>query len=264
MEDPWADSATTSDPLSQPSTTSSSTTTAPSGAGPTLPAPAVLSPTTASSSSSTTTRPSRLTPRRLVAQPTRLQAVEDDPLGPLGAAPAPGADDAAAKEGPPVPPLKETAALPLRTTMPGGSAGGGGGGGTAGVAGGAGRYKAAPDPHRITDDEDEGDGEGVEGRRGGRQPPPVQAALPSPVRSSVLPGVSVEAAARPRFWIAVGDPIKVGDLTSSHIVYSVRTKVCCSLGEGRTKGLVGFGGGLLTVTGMVATDNLQSLPPNRV
>ncbi|KAK3897989.1 Vps5 C terminal like-domain-containing protein [Staphylotrichum tortipilum] len=199
------------DPERSASTTSTTTSSSTPAAGVTLPAPAVLSPTTTSSA-----RPSRVTPRRLVAQPTRLQAVEDDPLGPLGAAaaaPAPGADDdTAQKEGPPVPPLKETAALPLRTTMPAGG----------GVAA---RYnKAAPDPHRITDDEEE-DEEGGEGRnKGGRQPPPVQAALPSPVRSSTHPSMSVEAAARPRFWIAVGDPIKVGDLTSSHIVYSVRTK----------------------------------------
>ena len=40
------------------------------------------------------------------------------------------------------------------------------------------------------------------------------------------PSVSIEQAARPTFDITVGDPHKVGDLTSSHIVYQVRTKVC--------------------------------------
>ena len=39
------------------------------------------------------------------------------------------------------------------------------------------------------------------------------------------PSVSIEQAARPTFDITVGDPHKVGDLTSSHIVYQVRTKV---------------------------------------
>lgn len=39
------------------------------------------------------------------------------------------------------------------------------------------------------------------------------------------PSVSIEQAARPSFDITVGDPHKVGDLTSSHIVYQVRTKV---------------------------------------
>ena len=36
----------------------------------------------------------------------------------------------------------------------------------------------------------------------------------------------MEQAAKPNFDITVGDPHKVGDLTSSHIVYQVRTKVC--------------------------------------
>jgi sorting nexin-1/2 len=79
------------------------------------------------------------------------------------------------------------------------------------------------------DDDDDVDGGEAGGRAGGarpRQPPPVQAALPSPVRSAQHPSVSVEQAARPSFRIAVGDPHKVGDLTSSHIVYSVRTQVC--------------------------------------
>lgn len=39
------------------------------------------------------------------------------------------------------------------------------------------------------------------------------------------PSVSIEQAARPSFDITVGDPHKIGDLTSSHIVYQVRTKV---------------------------------------
>ena len=36
--------------------------------------------------------------------------------------------------------------------------------------------------------------------------------------------MTVEQAAKPSFEITVGDPHKVGDLTSSHIVYQVRTK----------------------------------------
>ena len=39
------------------------------------------------------------------------------------------------------------------------------------------------------------------------------------------PSMSVEEAAKPTFDISVGDPHKVGDLTSSHIVYQIRTKV---------------------------------------
>jgi hypothetical protein len=37
--------------------------------------------------------------------------------------------------------------------------------------------------------------------------------------------MSVEQAAKPTFDISVGDPHKVGDLTSSHTVYQVRTRV---------------------------------------
>ncbi|KAK4044880.1 Vps5 C terminal like-domain-containing protein [Parachaetomium inaequale] len=232
MEDPWADSAGTSDPLgssTQQSAADHDGTTTASNA----PSPATTTTTTAATSSSSfSARPSRLTPRRFVAQPTRLQAVEDDPLGPLAAAavtspPLPGGDAAAAaaagQEGggggggtPPVPPLKETNRLPLRTTMPPTPAG---------VGKQQQQYRAPPDPHRIDDDDEEEAGEeGAGGRVAGRQPPPVQAALPSPVQTATHPSVSVERAARPSFWIAVGDPHKVGDLTSSHIVYSVRTK----------------------------------------
>lgn len=44
-------------------------------------------------------------------------------------------------------------------------------------------------------------------------------------RRQTQPSVSIEQAARPSFDITVGDPHKVGDMTSSHIVYQVRTKV---------------------------------------
>jgi len=44
-------------------------------------------------------------------------------------------------------------------------------------------------------------------------------------RRQTQPSVSIEQAARPNFDITVGDPHKVGDLTSSHTVYQVRTKV---------------------------------------
>ena len=239
MEDPWADSASSSAPLGSTSqagddtTTTTATATAPAGGS--APSPTAAAAPTATTTITTTTttpstRPSRLTPRRLVAQATRLEAVEDDPLGPLGAAsdtsPDANDDDTAAAGkpggGPPVPPLKEQ--LPLRTTMP--------------VPPGGRHRGGPPDPHRIDDDDDDddddGDGDAARANEGGgargsgraRQPPPVQAALPSPVRSSNLPSVSVEQAARPTFHITVGDPHKVGDLATSHIVYSVRTKVC--------------------------------------
>ncbi|KAI0896337.1 Vps5-domain-containing protein [Annulohypoxylon nitens] len=137
--------------------------------------------------------------RRLVAQPTKLEAIDDPlgPLGPLGANAAPGAD--AQADEPPVPPQKEQ--MVIRTTMPQPA-----------------QKRAGPsDPHRIDDDE-------FDRPSGPRAPPPVQAAQPSPVRATGQPSVSIEKAAKPSFYITVGDPHKVGDLTSSHIVYSVRTK----------------------------------------
>jgi sorting nexin-1/2 len=65
----------------------------------------------------------------------------------------------------------------------------------------------------------------VESHVGPRIPPPVQPSPVSPARRDIQPSVSVEQAAKPSFDISVGDPHKVGDLTSSHIVYLVKTKV---------------------------------------
>lgn len=62
---------------------------------------------------------------------------------------------------------------------------------------------------------------------GPRIPPPVQPSQAAPVRRDTQPSVSIEQAAKPSFNITVGDPHKVGDLTSSHIVYLVKTKVRC-------------------------------------
>ncbi|KAI0139631.1 Vps5-domain-containing protein [Hypoxylon sp. NC0597] len=152
-----------------------------------------------SSVKSPTGRGSRGPIRRLVAQPTKLEAVDDPlgPLGPLGANTGPGAD--AQADEPPAPPQKEQ--MVIRTTMPQPA-----------------QKRAGPaDPHRIDDDD-------LDRPTGPRAPPPVQAAQPSPVRATGQPSVSIEQAAKPSFHITVGDPHKVGDLTSSHIVYSVRTK----------------------------------------
>lgn len=61
---------------------------------------------------------------------------------------------------------------------------------------------------------------------GFRGPPPVQPPVETdgPKRQT-QPSMSIEQAAKPTFQIYVGDPHKVGDLTSSHIVYQVSTKV---------------------------------------
>ena len=141
------------------------------------------------------------TPRRVEAQPTRLEALDDSlgPLGPLGDS-APVQIDPA-----PAPPLKEQA-LPTRSARP---------------------PSSPADPrmsNSMMDSVDLGD-ESTASRP--RFPPPVQ---PPPAgaeyhRRQTQPSVSIEQAAKPSFDISVGDPHKVGDLTSSHIVYQVRTKV---------------------------------------
>jgi sorting nexin-1/2 len=80
------------------------------------------------------------------------------------------------------------------------------------------RKNAPKDPHQLDDEDD------YDRPSGPRAPPPVQAAQPSPIRTSTQPSVSIEQAAKPTFQISVGDPHKIGDLTGSHIVYSVRTR----------------------------------------
>lgn len=208
-EAPWADTP----PQSASTTAKAQDDDAPTASSTAATKPASLTPSSTMSSSGG--RPSRITPRRLVAQPTRLQAVEDDPLGPLGSAASAsieaGGDGTGpgGPESPPVPPSKELS-LPVRATMPttpGGS------------------VRGPPDPHYIDDDDTD-----VNYGRSPRAPPPVAAAQPSPVRASSRPSVSVEQAAKPTFSITVGDPHKVGGATGSHIEYSVKTKVISSRG----------------------------------
>ncbi|KID75493.1 Vacuolar protein sorting-associated protein vps5 [Metarhizium brunneum] len=172
-ESPWADSGDSSQQISQTGPPSSQ----PAGSQATIAAP----------------RPSR-GPRRLVAQPTRLEAVED-PLGPLSAL---ADDNDGTSDAPPVPPQKEQ--IVIRTTMPQQQ-----------------QPRRPIDPHNVNDDDFKSPGSP-------RAPPPVDAARPSSVQSSTQPSVSIEQASKPSFHITVGDPVKIGDLTSSHIVYSVRTK----------------------------------------
>ncbi|KAJ5949530.1 hypothetical protein N7454_001114 [Penicillium verhagenii] len=152
------------------------------GAAP-VTAPASAQPALSESRAEVRT-PGRRAPRgnrKISAQATRLEAVDDtfDPLGPLGEAPietsATLADEA------PAPPQKES--LAARNPQP---------------------------PSTFAQ---------ISG------PPPVQPAAESmgPKRQT-QPSMSVEQAAKPTFDISVGDPHKVGDLTSSHIVYQIRTK----------------------------------------
>jgi sorting nexin-1/2 len=69
----------------------------------------------------------------------------------------------------------------------------------------------------LNDDDDERP-------QGPRVPPPVQAPSHAAPQRQAHPSVSIEQAAKPTFSIYVGDPHKVGDLTSSHTEYSVTTK----------------------------------------
>lgn len=152
---------------------------------------------------SPTSRGPRKPIRRLQVQPTTIQS--DDPLGPLGPLgdnnAVPASDSQA--DDPPVPPQKEQ--LPIRTTMPP-------------SARKAGPGSGPRDPHQVDGDDDD------DRPLGPRAPPPVEAAQPSQFKGTAQPSMSVERAAKPNFQITVGDPHKVGDLTSSHIVYSVRTR----------------------------------------
>lgn len=128
----------------------------------------------------------------MLAQSTVLSSVDDstDPLGPLGVAdpipsPAPAQVDQA-----PTPPRKEPSTRQVSAARPASAAG------------------------------EDGDNLSIRSRG----PAPAQASVPGSTRQ-MQPSMSVEQAAKPSFDISVGDPHKVGDLTSSHIVYQVRTKV---------------------------------------
>ncbi|KAG0646836.1 Vacuolar sorting-associated vps5 [Hyphodiscus hymeniophilus] len=139
-------------------------------------------------------------PRRAGAQPVRLQAVDDSlgPLGPLG-------DNAPAvtNDVPPIPPQKEQ--LVSRQT-----------------AGSKHGSQPADVTRKVMDSGSAPDD--MEPTVGPRIPPPVQPSQGAQVRRETQPSVSIEQAAKPSFDISVGDPHKVGDLTSSHIVYLVKTK----------------------------------------
>jgi sorting nexin-1/2 len=140
------------------------------------------------------------TPIRRVAAKTTTLAASDDGLGPLGPL-GENAPQALRSEQPPAPPQKEQS-LPTRTLAPSQS----------NVS------RSTLDTVDLDDDS--------EPNLKPRIPPPVQPSQGAPVRRDTQPSVSVEQAAKPSFEITVGDPHKVGDITSSHIVYQVRTKVC--------------------------------------
>ncbi|EXJ56669.1 hypothetical protein A1O7_07013 [Cladophialophora yegresii CBS 114405] len=134
--------------------------------------------------------------RKVEVQPTKLEAVDDslDPLGSLGGGDAAPAAPSITVDQAPTPPRKELSARVNR--QPSGAA----------VGPPGAEYEDTTLPL---------------GRPKG--PPPVQPQAAPPTRQTPS-SVSIEQAAKPTFDILVGDPHKVGDLTSSHIVYQVRTK----------------------------------------
>lgn len=165
--------------------------------------------------------------RQYGGQATRLEAVED-PLGPLGAATPPSSGP----EAPPVPPQKEPA--PSRSPRPTPAAS------TSSIRG-------MMDSVNLDDD-----GEDAHVSSGPRVPPPVQPASNNAPQRQTQPSVSVEQAAKPSFQITVGDPHKVGDLTSSHTEYSVFTRVCLMHWYGTCRVLIN------------RPDYLERLPQSRV
>ncbi|RAR07012.1 sorting nexin 3 [Stemphylium lycopersici] len=139
--------------------------------------------------------------RQYGVQATKLEAV-DDPLGPLGApTPSSGPETDA-----PAPPQKEAAAS--RNPRP-----------TTGASTTS-SLRGMMDSVDLDDKEDDQS----RSSQGARIPPPVQAPANAAPQRQTQPSVSVEQAAKPSFSISVGDPHKVGDLTSSHTEYSVTTK----------------------------------------
>ena len=133
--------------------------------------------------------------RKVGVQSNQLEAVDGGfgPLGPLGDD-KPAANSTPVVDQAPTPPRKE---LTSRVPRPSSSASQTGPSGVVGDDG----FPAAKQ----------------------RAPPPVQPATGMPIRQN-QPSVSIEQAAKPTFDIVVGDPHKVGDLTTSHIVYQVRTR----------------------------------------
>ncbi|KAH8719366.1 vacuolar protein sorting-associated protein-like protein vps5 [Phaeosphaeriaceae sp. PMI808] len=194
---PWGDVPSQSSPALKASTL------APHNNKDNDPLSAPNTPTTSSAPSASTAprSPAGRGPRRRQygAQSTKLEAVED-PLGPLGAPTPPSGQEIA----PPAPPQKESTASRGSRPAPDASTQ---------------SLRGLMDSVSLDDDDAE-----QPRSQGPRVPPPVQAPTTAAPQRQTQPSVSVEQAAKPSFTISVGDPHKVGDLTSSHTEYSVTTK----------------------------------------
>ncbi|KAI4190345.1 MAG: hypothetical protein L6R41_000871 [Letrouitia leprolyta] len=197
-DSPWGDVPSRSSPSNTPA--KSIETEAPVDSDPKPTKPNSLSPI--SSPRSPAGKGPR-TPRRVGAQTTRLEAVDDSlgPLGPLG-------DNGPAHsepEQPPKPPSKEQSVSGQNTRQA--------------------LSTSSSMSKSMLDSVDLGDEDASVTSRakyaGSAQPP--FGGIEGP-RRQTQPSVSIEQAARPSFDITVGDPHKVGDPISSHIVYQVHTK----------------------------------------
>lgn len=168
--------------------------------------------------------PKKIAARMGAAQPSKLQAVESDPLGPLGTPPV-------AAE-----PQQEENIAPAPTRRAG-----------------ANQQASLPDLMGSTS---LGDDEGFtgDGSIRSRGPPPVQPPTGEVQgQRQAPPSQNIVEAAKPTYNITVGDPHKVGDLTTSHTEYQVYTKVCLFLNATRP----------LKLTRMYE-DHFESLPQPRI
>jgi sorting nexin-1/2 len=141
-------------------------------------------------------------PKRFVTQTTRLESVGDamDPLGPLGESTSLSPDESFSPQ--------SSGYMPPQSSQ---------GSSSGPVRGSLNNLMSSVN----LDDED--DLRSTPGRG-----PPIVPPSPRASDSQRLnqPSVSVvEAAKPPSFYITVGDPHKVGDLTSAHTEYQVFTKV---------------------------------------
>jgi sorting nexin-1/2 len=163
-------------------------------------------------------RPARRPVRRPARQVVRAEVIDDDlgPLGPLGdslnessepSTPQPSMGSGGGPEVPPQPPIKESSPHALRV----------GGSPTIPTRG---AIRDVMDHAALGEGDDDYASQGMQiggtlsglmhSQRGGETAPPTEL-QPPPVK--------------PVFEISVGDPHKVGDITSAHTVYQVRTRV---------------------------------------
>lgn len=151
-----------------------------------------------SSSSSARGRSSR-NPKRFAVHSTHLSSA-DDPLGPLGESTAPTA------------PLGSPVLSPSARNLPASSQ-------NPVAASSNASLKTLMGSINLEDEHQH------QPAVSGRPPPPVQPAAGQDASRPHEPSVNVVQASKPSFHITVGDPHKVGDITSAHTEYMVYTKV---------------------------------------